>query len=289
MLAQMETILTRSGRLAPTLLEDVTLYDPNVPSKPNLLRENPFDFSRGDTLGDHVPRDGCRHEFWLKSKQSVLPVLDERPTPDTRWRVAAICCRCRVHLTLDVDYTIRWQPGPCPNDVHQLHHLIRSDWRERLERSNWDQSNAGRSADICVLDCSSQTCSASVTVRYTPPELGDDEIETLVNKDKLRERTEAAFRTHQGNTQGMKQPLPIDVLKDLRVYLKNSWGKEASQRSIKLSNKRFVVRFGPNGDACKDVLESLGFRLDEVCVLSLFLPQTIGLIASHRTTRKLIT
>ena len=260
-----EVLLTRPGRLAPTLLEDLALYDPVQQSRPNLLRENPFSFTRGDTLGDNVPPDGCRHEFWLKPRQSVLPELDERPTPDTTWRVAAMCCRCRVHITVVVDYTIRWQPSPCPNDVHQLHHLIRSEWREKLERSTWEQKNPESSSDICVLDCASQTCSASVTVRYTPPEVGDEEVDTLINKTKLRERTEAAFQTHQGNTQGMKQPLPIDVLKDLRVYVKNAWGKEPNHKSIKLSNKRFVVRFGPNGDPCKDVLESMGFRLDEVC------------------------
>ena len=259
------SLLINSGRLAPTLLEDLALYDPAQPGKPNLLRENPFDFTRGDTLGDHVPPDACRHDFWLKPKQSVLPELDERPTKDTKWRVSAMCCKCRVHLTIIVDYTIRWQPNPCPSPVHQLHHFIRSEWREKLERSNWDQNNPGRYSDICVLDCSSETCSGSVTVRYTPPEIGDDEIETLVNKDKLRERTEAAFRTHQGNTQGMKQPSPFDVLKDLRVYVANSWQTAEKYRTVKLSNKRFVVRFGPNGDACKDVLESLGFRLNEVC------------------------
>ncbi len=178
-----------------------------------------------------------------------------------------MCCKCRVHLTINVDYTIRWQPGPCPSLVHPLHHFIRSEWRETLAKSNWDQSNPGRYSDIIVLDCSSETCSASVTMQYTPPEIGDEEIDTLVNKDKLRERTEAAFRTHQGNTQGMKQPTPFDVLKDLRVYVKNSWETDPKYRTIKLSNKRFVVRFGPNGDACKDVLESLGFRLDEVCFL----------------------
>ena len=56
-------------------------------------------------------------------------------------------------------------------------------------------------------------------------------------------------------------------LKDLRVYVANSWQTAEKYRTVKLSNKRFVVRFGPNGDACRDVLESLGFKLDEVCAM----------------------
>jgi hypothetical protein len=251
------SMLIWTGRLAPTLLEDLALYDPAQPGKPNLLRDN--------TLGEQVPRDGCRHEFWLKPRQSVLPALDERPAENTRWRVAAICCKCRVHLTLDIDYSIRWQPSPCPNDVHHLHHFIHSGWREKLTRSYWEQEHPARSSDISVFECSSDTCSAIINVCFTPPEIEDELIETLVNKDRLKERTEAAFQIHQGNTQGMKQPLPIDVLKDLRVYVKNAWDKDPSHRTIKLSNKRFVVRFGPNGEACKDVLVFLGFRLDEVC------------------------
>ena len=175
-----------------------------------------------------------------------------------------MCCRCRVHLTVDINYTIQWRSNPCPNALHPLHHFIRSNWREQLESSKWEQEYPGRPSDISVFDCSSETCSASVTVRYTPPEIEDDKIEILVNKDKLRERTQAAFRDHSGNTQGMKQPLPIDVLRDLRVYVSNAWDKDPGHRFIKLSNKRFVVRFGPNGEPCKDVLEYLGFRFDEV-------------------------
>jgi ubiquitin carboxyl-terminal hydrolase 25 len=256
--------LTGSGRLAPTLLEDLTLYDPAQPGRPNVLRENPFDFADGLHLGDQIPPGGCRHDFWLKPRQSEVPELDEEPSADTRWRVAAMCGRCRVHLTLDVDFTIRWLPGPCPNDKHHLHHLVHSEWRENLERKKWEEANPGQAAESCSFDCSSHTCGAFVTVRFTPPEIDHETITTLVDKEKLRERTEAAFTTNQGNTQGMKQPLPIDVLSDLRIYVKNAWDEEPSHRSVKLSNRRFIVRFGPNGDACKEALESLGFELDLV-------------------------
>jgi hypothetical protein len=79
----------------------------------------------------------------------------------------------------------------------------------------------------------------------------------------LRQRAEDAFKERVGKTEGMKYPEPIDVLSDLRSYVRNSWRshKDAKYGSINLSNRRFLVRFGPDGTPCKDVLERLGFQL----------------------------
>ena len=103
-----------------------------------------------------------------------------------------------------------------------------------------------------------------VSICLTPPEIHDQVIETLTDKVLLRQRTEAAFKLNEANTQGMRHPSPIDVLNDLRIYIRNAWEQDPSRKSIKLSNRRFMVRFGPQGDACKDVLQAFGFRLDEV-------------------------
>ncbi len=61
----------------------------------------------------------------------------------------------------------------------------------------------------------------------------------------------------------MRHPGPMDVLLDLRAYLRNSWRAKDDPKfkSINLSNKRFIVRFGPEGSACRDMLEHLGFIL----------------------------
>lgn len=82
----------------------------------------------------------------------------------------------------------------------------------------------------------------------------------LLDKELLAKRTDAAFEVKKGDTEGMKRPLPIEVLIDLRAYIRNSWTKE-EQAQISASNKRFAVRFGPEGKACSDVLEMLGFEL----------------------------
>ncbi|KIX01528.1 uncharacterized protein Z518_09254 [Rhinocladiella mackenziei CBS 650.93] len=254
-----------SGRTAPVLLQDLTLYEPwhHSQNAPNLLADSPLNFVHAQHLADLIPLETCRHKFGLKTKQSRLPVLDERPGPQTIWTVAAFCQVCRVHLHVKVDYTIKFDEAPCPNAEHPLHHLVRSEFQEPLERNAWRCQNPNSQDEIYTYKCSSQTCAATVTVRLSPPVLRASDVSTLVDPDLLRQRTEEAFREREGHTEGMKHPGPVDVLSDLRAYIKNAWKAQddAKYRSINLGNRRFIVRFGPDGIACKDVLEHLGFVL----------------------------
>lgn len=190
-------------------------------------------------------------------------MLDERPDPETIWTVAAFCQVCRLHLHVKVDYTIRFEEAPCPSTDHPLHHLVRSEFQEPLERNAWLRQNPKSRDEIFTYKCSSKTCSATVTVRLSPPVLRPSDLQHLLDPEMLRQRTEDAFKERDGNTEGMRHPEPIDVLTDLRAYVRNSWRahKDAKFGSINLSNRRFVVRFGPEGTACKDVLERLGFQL----------------------------
>jgi len=254
-----------SGRTAPTFLEDLTLYEPwqDPQQGPNLLADSPLKFIQTQYLGDLIPLSTCRHKFGLKPKQSSPPVLDERPDPETIWTVAAFCQVCRLHLHVKVDYTIRFEEAPCPSTDHPLHHLVRSEFQEPLERNAWLRQNPKSRDEIFTYKCSSKTCSATVTVRLSPPVLRPSDLQHLLDPEMLRQRTEDAFKERDGNTEGMRHPEPIDVLTDLRAYVRNSWRahKDAKFGSINLSNRRFVVRFGPEGTACKDVLERLGFQL----------------------------
>lgn len=254
-----------TGRTAPALLQDLSLYEPWQDSDdvPNLLADSPLNFIHAQFLAELIPLQGCRHKFGLKPKQSRSPALDERPDQDTIWTVAAFCQVCRLHLHVKVDFTIRFEENPCPNATHPLHHLVRSEFQEPLERNAWKRQSPGSHDEIYTYKCSSPTCSATVTVRLSPPVLRPSDVQTLVDPDLLRHRTEDAFREREGHTEGMKHPVPMDVLLDLRAYLRNSWKAhdESKYRSINLSNRRFIVRFGPEGNACKDVLEHLGFQL----------------------------
>ncbi|OQU93969.1 A repeat-containing protein isoform 3 [Cladophialophora immunda] len=254
-----------SGRTAPAFLEDLTLYEPWRDSEdlPNLLADSPLKFTQAAYLADLLPLQSCRHKFGLKPRQSEPPALDERPGPQSIWSVAAFCQVCRVHLHVKVDYTIRFNDGNCPTVDHPLHHLVRSGFQEPLERSAWQRRSPNSQDEIYTYRCSSLSCSATVTVRYSLPVLRPSDIHTLTDPSLLRQRTEDAFRERQGHTEGMRHPGPADVLLDLRAYLRNSWRArdDPKYRSINLSNRRFIVRFGPEGNACKDVLEHLGFQL----------------------------
>lgn len=257
-----------SGRLAPVLLQDLYLYDPNqdAPRGGNLLRDGPLEIPRGETLGSQLPPNSCNHVFWLKSRQSSLQDLDKEPQQDTVWIVAAVCGKCRVHLTLKVDFASRWVPQTNIGEdrpEHQLHHLVRSKRTETLDKAAWERQNPGQMVDATVFECSLECCSAIVGVYWTPAVISDESSNALTDPDRLRARTEAAFNFNANNTQGMRAPTALDVLKDLRIYLKNSWS-EGSSRMIKTSNRRFMVRFGPDGRDCKEVLETFGFKFLEV-------------------------
>lgn len=230
---------------------------------PNVLADSPLRLTQARYLGDLIPPDSCRHKFSLKPRQSDTPALDERPGPETIWTVAAFCQVCRLHVHVKVDYSIRFEIAPCPTAEHPLHHLVRSEFQEPLERNAWKRQNPDSRDEIYTYKCSSNTCSATVTVRLSPPVLRPSDVHTLVDPALLRQRTEAAFRARDGNTEGMKHPVPLDVLTDLRAYVRNSWKarEDPKYRAIRLSNRRFIVRFGPEGTGCKDVLERLGFHL----------------------------
>ena len=272
------------GRLAPVLLQDLYLYDPNqdIPRGGNLLRDGPLEIPRDETLGGQLPPNSCKHVFWLKPKQSSLQDLDKAPKQDTVWIVAAVCSKCRIHLSLKVDFASRWVSQTSPEGdrpEHQLHHLVRSKRTETLDRAAWDRQNPGQMVDLSVFECSLECCSAIVSVYFTPAVISDESTNALTDPDRLRARTEAAFNFNANNTQGMRAPTALDVLNDLRIYLKNSWS-EGSLRTIKTSNRRFMVRFGPDGRDCKGVLETFGFRFLEVRSCSACLLHTKTLMMS---------
>ena len=258
------------GRCSPSLLEDLALHNPSfvrpIHRGYDILRDSPLGFTHGQgTLGGVLHPHGCQHSFWLKPRQSAPPALDERPNAQTKWSLAAICWKCRIHLHLKLDYTNGWQPTSCPTADTPLHHFVRAEWREGTEKRSWEQAMLGSDSDIVVYQCSASTCSAILTVRYTPQQLNQDMIHTLTDPIQLSRRTEDAFKAFPHNAAQLKRPAVIDVLNDLRIYLKNPWNTDPQpRRIIQMTNNRFVVRFGPNGDACKDVLEFLRFRRDEV-------------------------
>lgn len=256
-----ETPLRGPGRSAPSLLEDLLLFDLRQTIQPgyHLLEDGARSFARSQFIGQLLPPSSCTHNFGLTKRQSAPPLIDEKPTAETIWQVAAVCQKCRTHLLLQVDYRAAWQDHPCPNYENPLHYLVRSPWRQDQAYRELARESSP-DMEVHVYECSSRECSAVVTLQLTPPCFTSEALHILLDKELLAKRTNAAFEWKKGDTEGMKRPLPIDVLMDLRAYIRNAWRQDA-QTQISLDNKRFIVRFGPEGKACGDVLKMLGFEL----------------------------
>lgn len=195
----------------------------------------------------------------------MLPDLEARPSPDSIYVVAAVCRKCRIHVEIEINYAFWWGQEPCPNSTHPLHHFVHSHLREGGATNDTVLANANSNLETFGFECSSPTCSASVFVRFRPPRLSDDHIQILTNKALLSRRTEEVINAEPARFEGHKRPTAVDVLFDLRIYLKNSFEHQES-KPIKADNKRFPLRFGMEGQACKDVLKFLGFMYD-VCFL----------------------
>jgi ubiquitin carboxyl-terminal hydrolase 25 len=254
------TILTDSdvGKLAPTLIEDLHLYDPRRPlaNGLNVLRDTPLFYSGYNNVAALLPEDSCRHAWCSKDKQCDLPALDAQPSPDSIYKLAGVCRNCRMHIELEVDYTTRWESDPCPNSSHPLHHFVHSPWRVRNENF---LGNVEPNFETYAFECSSVSCSATVFVRHRPPVLSDEYVRLLTDRALLNQRAEEVIESEPARFEGHKKPTPVDVLSDLRSYLKNSVDQQET-RPIKADNKRFSLRFGLDGQACKDMLSFLGFK-----------------------------
>lgn len=250
------------GKLAPTLIEDLHLYDPRHPlaNGLNVLRDSPLFYSGYSDVGSLLPEHSCRHAWCTKDKQAGLPALDARPGPDTVYKFEGVCRECRTHLELEVNYTVRWEAEPCPNSTRPLHHLVHSLWREGVAaRNDVVLGNAETDIETLAFECSSPTCSAAAFVRLRPPVLSDEHIRLLTDESLLNSRAEEVMGLEPSRFEGHKKPTHVDVLTDLRKYLKDSFENQET-KPIKIDNKRFSLRFGMDGQACKDVLKFLGFE-----------------------------
>lgn len=226
-----------------------------------MLRDTPLSFSGNKNVAILLPGDSCRHAWGAKDKQNVLPALDARHTPDSVYKLAGVCQKCRMHVEVEVNYTMGWEPEPCPNSTHPLHHLVHAPWRESIPRKYSLLADVETKPKTYAFECSSPTCSAITFVRLRPPVLSDEHIRLLTDKTLLNQRAEDVISSDPARFEGHQKPTPVDVLGDLSRYLRNSVERQAP-RPILIDNKRFNLRFGKDGQACKDVLNFLGFKYE---------------------------
>ncbi|KAL1962989.1 hypothetical protein VTN77DRAFT_8835 [Rasamsonia byssochlamydoides] len=248
----------RAGKTAPRLLQDIALYDPDHPpaSGRNLLSEVPPVFSEAyNGPLEWVSPAACEHAYITKTNQTFLLSPEQRRGPGTASKVSAICSRCRYHLQLVVHYTNA--TGANPPD--HIHHLVYKSGRQRGGPSE-EITPKGQRVETFHYECSYPTCSAVVSLRMVSPVLGPEWVRLLTDQELLKKRTDEAIAANPERLEGIARPLPINVLDNLRTYIHNALHERQRSKPISAINKRFVVCFGVEGKACKDLLEFLGFR-----------------------------
>ncbi|KAK0887734.1 ubiquitin-specific protease ubp2, partial [Friedmanniomyces endolithicus] len=237
------------GKTAPKLCEDFLDFDPsNAARSANLLAGHSPPVGEGQYLSYKI--GSCRHDYTTKHPQSVTPPLDFRPDGTTRYKLAAVCKKCRLHAAVSIDY--RRATNPCPNGEYPLHHF------QRLP----DEDVTSQTQILYTWQCSAPQCQAHLQISYRQPRLSDADRDLLTNTDRLKRRYEAAVQ-EDPNRDGMRQATPIDALGRLRKYVKDSLNPAHNRRTFPAANKRFMEAFGVQRHDCMELLQRLGFQYDE--------------------------
>lgn len=233
-----------AGKTAPKFLNDLLRFDPSsVRPGRNILLEHPPQYE-GDSKGPSLVLDSgsCKHEYLGLPNHCNPPQLDERPQPHTKWMVAAMCKKCRIHLRLRVEYPPEAEPfSPCPTKDSPLHHL-------RLVDTN---PNGVR----YLFACSNTACLAFVAVEYAPPVLTQDDLHLLTDGQAL-DRRHRAVLDNDPDREGVRKASPSDVFFRLKRYVGDSLDEKNARRSFPAWNKRFMEAFGTD---CDVLLQRLGF------------------------------
>lgn len=230
------------GKTAPKLHLDFLAFDPQrVDPNFNHLARHPLPAGEWGATGPII--DGCRHEYSTKPVQSSMPPVDLGSDTRSELKVAVICKKCRIHADIKIDFT--YAQHPCPNSAYPLHHFQRALSRDQDETV------------LNAWQCSAPQCRAFLTIIYRLPRL--ESVDILTNTDKLKRRYEDVV-SDDPSRDGFRLATPMDALRILRTYVKDSLDLAHKKRAIPINNKRFMEIFGLYGRDCVAELESLGFE-----------------------------
>ena len=251
------------AKLAPALIHDLHLHDPDHPPYHglNILRDAPSSLSGVGNLANLLTPQSCRHSWFAKDQQNVQPGLDSRPSPGLSYQFAAVCRHCRVRLLLHLTYPAVGESDFCPTPQRPLHHFLASSSQNQLIRQDRTLTKQEQYGEIVTFACSSLRCAASLEIRLQPPRLTMHHIQLLTDRTLLSNRTEEVISSQPARFLDRQRPLPVDVLTDLRQILQNVF-EHGESKPIRGDNKRFSLRFGLQGQPCKELLESLGFKYE---------------------------
>ncbi|KAI9816932.1 MAG: ubiquitin-specific protease ubp2 [Phylliscum demangeonii] len=250
-------VLFKSGRCAPSFLEDLLQYDPcHVQLGSNILTDPPRKLEDGGVLPVIVNARSCRHRYMLKPEQSFVPAIDSRPDPMSWYQAASVCTECREHMTLTVEFGGEDGDGPCPNQAFPLHHLRYDPAASRPCTTDREPKNAHLWVDERRFVCSSPRCSAVITILIRPPRLSSEHISLLTDPSRIQERAQREIDRAPARFQGYTIPEPVAVLQNLKQYLHDAL-RDGEHKKIRADNKRFMNTIGED---CSALLEYLGFR-----------------------------
>ncbi|MCJ1432616.1 ubiquitin-specific protease ubp2 [Xylographa pallens] len=254
----------KGGKTPPRLFEDLSFYNPQClpPNSYNILTEAALQF---DTSATQKPpkklvKKGCRHKWALKSEQCDHIELDSRPGSSSLYTAAALCMLCRCHIELTIDFNGEGAGAvPCPKEDAPLHHFIYSrDEHCGLFRVQ-DGVNAGSWMDTQRFSCSSLSCSARLTIRMRSPIVTSEWEALLLDKSLIKSRAQKAISDEPSRFEGHAIPSPIEVVGNLRTYIRNAMTSH-EERRIPSNNKKWLLCFG---EPCADLLKHIGFSRTE--------------------------
>lgn len=242
-------------------------YDPAHPPRShfNLLSDTPPIFYDENTYPEIINANSCPHRYILKLNQSNLPTEADINIAESSFKVSAICVHCRYHLELGMSYKDQfvWKP----NHLHHLVHLT----KPKDTKDNNPFRSKGQELEEYAFKCSDPACSAVVSLKLFSPLLTPEWVALLTDEELLKKRVDDALNKEPERLEGISRPYPLNVLMILRIYIENALHEEQKSRPIASNNKRFMISFGVKGEACKSLLEFVGFTLK----VSLFLNPTL--------------
>ncbi|KAK3720578.1 ubiquitin-specific protease ubp2 [Vermiconidia calcicola] len=235
----------RPGKTAPKLCQDFLIFDPLKGGKPNVLTDHSPPQGEGPQLAPHLA--SCKHDYTIKSPQSVTPPLDLRPDGGIIYKIAVICKKCRIHADIRIDYSDA--TDPCPTNAHPLHHFQRAPTQDRTTQDRIRYA----------WQCSVDECRAKLRIHFRTPRLSENDVNTVVNPELLKRRYHALLQ-EDPNREGIREATPMEGLSRLRRYVKDSLNPRHIKRQIPAINKRFQESFGLNGQDCHELLEKCGLK-----------------------------
>ncbi|PWW80591.1 cysteine proteinase [Tuber magnatum] len=238
------------GKCAPRFWADLIVYNP-LRKERNFLPDNPPHFN--PQL--HVPYEPKhKHVLDVIAEKSCY-VKNEIISVDRSYRIAAICQSCRMHFTIQIEFTkpveFNAEVITCPNRGgrdqyrHNLLHHFRYESKKSspVDISRYEKRSRKRWVDKRVFSCSSTNCPILVTVTTQPAMMGPDLIDLLLSEGNREARVKEAARINPDEIPVDAAPqTPYQVLETLCTYIKNHKGGD--QRSIFAENKRYLCNVG---------------------------------------------